>query len=106
MSVKTTLAHKASRDVPPAFRSGGWISRTDGQKAPIVNPDGTVTVNVVKDPAAILIRATGDIDVNKSRIATFGGGDIRLTSVQGNINAGSGSKNERVQYRGRCDRTG
>jgi len=67
-------------------------------KAPIVNADGTVTVNVVKDPAGILIRATGDIDVNRSRIATFGGGDIRLTSLQGNINAGSGSKNERAQF--------
>ena len=67
-------------------------------KEPIVNADGTVTVNVVKDPAAILIRATGDIDVNKSRIATFGGGDIRLTSLQGNINAGSGSKDERAQF--------
>jgi filamentous hemagglutinin family protein len=67
-------------------------------KAPIVNSDGTVTVNIVKDPAAILIRANGDIDVNKSRIATFGGGDIRLTSLQGNINAGSGSKNERAQF--------
>jgi hypothetical protein len=57
-----------------------------------------VTVNVVKDPAAILVRAVGDIDVNKSRIATFGGGDIRLTSTQGNINAGSGSKDERAQF--------
>jgi hypothetical protein len=67
-------------------------------REPIVNADGTVTVNVVKDPAAILIRATGDIDVNKSRIATLGGGDIRLTSLQGNINAGSGSKDERAQF--------
>ena len=67
-------------------------------KAPIVNSDGTVTVNVAKDPAAILIRANGDIDVNKSRIATFGGGDIRLTSLKGNINAGSGSKNERALF--------
>ncbi len=70
----------------------------DSDKNVIVNSDGTVTVNVVKDPAGILIRATGNIDVNKSRIATFGGGDIRLTSLQGNINAGSGSKNERAQF--------
>ena len=71
-----------------------------GQKAeePVVNSDGTVSVNVVKDSAAVLIRATGDIDVNKSRIATFRGGDIRLTSLQGNINAGSGSKDERAQF--------
>lgn len=77
--------------------NGGSVGQM--AKTPVVNSDGTVTVNVVKDPAAILIRATGDIDVNKSRIATFGGGDIRLTSTQGNINAGSGSKNERVLFR-------
>lgn len=65
----------------------------------VVNPDGTVTVNVVRDPAAILIRAQGDIDVNRSRIATFGGGDIRITTTQGNINSGSGSKDERVNFR-------
>jgi len=67
-------------------------------KEPVVNADGTVTVTIVKDQAAILIRAKGDIDVNKSRIATFGGGDIRLTSLQGNINAGSGSKDERALF--------
>lgn len=67
-------------------------------KEAVVNPDGTVTVSVVKDPAAILVRATSDINVNKSRIASFGGGDIRLTSTQGNINAGSGSKNERAEF--------
>lgn len=75
---------------------GGSVGRM--AQNPVVNSDGTVTVNVVKDPAAILIRATGDINVNKSRIATFGGGDIRLTSLLGNINAGSGSKNEQVQF--------
>ncbi|MDP1768344.1 MAG: filamentous hemagglutinin N-terminal domain-containing protein [Nitrospirota bacterium] len=73
--------------------SAGYIAQE-----PVVNQDGTVTVNVVRDPAAILIRATGDIDVNKSRIATFAGGDIRLTSLRGNINAGSGSKDERVLF--------
>lgn len=67
-------------------------------KQPVVNPDGTVTVQLVKDPAAILMRANGNIDVNKSRIATFGGGDIRLTSLTGSINAGSGSRDERAQF--------
>ena len=76
--------------------NGGSVGQM--AKAPIVNPDGTVTVNVVKDRAAILIRASGDIDVNKSRVATFSGGDIRLTSLKGNINAGSGSKNEQVLF--------
>ncbi|MGA6828447.1 filamentous hemagglutinin N-terminal domain-containing protein [Nitrospira sp. NS4] len=74
--------------------SVGYMARTA-----TANADGTVTVPIVRDPAAILIRARGDIDVNKSRIATFGGGDIRLTSLEGNINAGSGSKNERALFR-------
>ncbi len=76
---------------------GGSVGQMAQNPVVNVNPsDGTVTVNVnvVKDPAAILIRATGNIEVNQSRIATFGGGDIRLTSLQGNINAGSGSKND------------
>jgi hypothetical protein len=76
--------------------NGGSVGQM--AKAPVVNSDGTVKVDVVTDPAAILVRATGDIDVNKSRIATFSGGDIRLTSTQGNINAGSGSKDERVLF--------
>lgn len=71
-----------------------------GQRArePLVNADGTVAVTLAKDSAAVLIRAKGDVDVNTSRIATFGGGDIRVTSTNGNINAGSGGKNERVIF--------
>lgn len=91
-------------------RSSGSQGRTTGiqvttggsvgqfAREAVVNPDGTVTVNVVRDPAAILIRAQGDIDVNKSRIATFGGGDIRITTTHGNINSGSGSRDERVNF--------
>jgi filamentous hemagglutinin family protein len=69
-----------------------------GQRAreAVVNSDGTVAVAVTKDSAAVLIRAKGDVDVNQSRIATFGGGDIRITSTHGNINAGSGGKDNRV----------
>jgi filamentous hemagglutinin family protein len=44
----------------------------------------------------INVFATGDINVEKSRISTFYGGDINLTSTQGKINAGSGSRNETV----------
>jgi len=76
--------------------NGGSVGQA--AKEPVVNQDGTVTVNLVRDPAAIVIRAKGNIDVNKSRIATFGGGDIRLTSTQGDINAGSGSKDEKVLF--------
>lgn len=74
--------------------SSGHIAREA-----VVNQDGAITVNVVRDPAAVLIRAKGDIDVNKSRIATFNGGDIRLTSTHGSINAGSGSKNDRIDFK-------
>jgi filamentous hemagglutinin family protein len=42
------------------------------------------------------VLAKGDINVEKSRISTFQGGDINLTSTNGNINAGSGSRNETV----------
>jgi filamentous hemagglutinin family protein len=42
------------------------------------------------------VLAKGDINVEKSRVSTFFGGDINLTSTNGNINAGSGSRNESV----------
>ncbi len=42
------------------------------------------------------VLAKGDINVEKSRISTFQGGDINLTSTNGNINAGSGSRDEAV----------
>jgi hypothetical protein len=44
----------------------------------------------------INVFATGDINVEKSRVSTFYGGDINLTSTHGSINAGSGSRNETV----------
>jgi hypothetical protein len=44
------------------------------------------------------ITATDNVEVNASRVATFGGGDIRLTSTQGSINAGSGGRDERVEF--------
>jgi hypothetical protein len=43
------------------------------------------------------INATGNIEVNLSRVATFGGGDIAIASG-GDINAGSGGRDERVQF--------
>jgi hypothetical protein len=42
------------------------------------------------------VLAKGDINVEKSRISTFQGGDINLASTNGNINAGSGSRDEAV----------
>jgi len=59
----------------------------------VVNADGTVTVSVARDPTAISIRTTGDIDVNQARVDTLNGGNIVMTSTQGNINAGSGGAN-------------
>lgn len=44
------------------------------------------------------IKATGDIDVNSSQVSTFGGGDIRIQSTGGNVNAGSGEPNELTKF--------
>lgn len=43
------------------------------------------------------INAAGNIEVNLSRVATFGGGDITMKSG-GDINAGSGGRDERVDF--------
>jgi hypothetical protein len=90
----------ASQDVLSAGPTGIRVTSggTVGVKAQVsvVNPDGTVSVSLARDPTAIGITATGDVNVNQSRIATFFGGDIVITSTQGNINAGSGGANEQV----------
>lgn len=95
----TGAAQKFAGERPTGIQviRGGSV----GQRAqdPAVNPDGTVTLgNPQQDPAAVLIRAKGNVEVNQSRIGTFGGGDIRITSLQGLINAGSGSKNDIVNF--------
>ncbi len=41
---------------------------------------------------SISICSVGDININESRTMTFRGGDIRMWTDQGNINAGRGSK--------------
>ncbi len=43
-------------------------------------------------PGNINVTANGTIDVAGSRIATFDGGNIRLESLYGNVNAGSGAQ--------------
>lgn len=45
---------------------------------------------------SIDILATDDVNVNASRVATFGGGDIRITSIEGDINAGFGGADDTV----------
>jgi filamentous hemagglutinin family protein len=44
------------------------------------------------------IKAGGNVDVFKSRIATLTGGDIAIYSVKGDINAGSGGRNESIEF--------
>lgn len=45
---------------------------------------------------SIDLTAEGDVNVNSSRVATFGGGDIRITSTRGDINAGFGAAEDTV----------
>lgn len=46
----------------------------------------------------ISINATDDVNVNASRIATLGGGDIKVASLEGDINAGFGDKDDNVGF--------
>ncbi|HXZ25705.1 MAG TPA: filamentous hemagglutinin N-terminal domain-containing protein [Nitrospiria bacterium] len=46
----------------------------------------------------ITIRAAGNVEVNKSRVATLSGGNIDISSVHGDISAGSGARNEQVGF--------
>lgn len=48
---------------------------------------------------SIDIKTTGDVDVFQSRIATLTGGNISIYSMEGDINAGSGGKNEAIPFR-------
>jgi filamentous hemagglutinin family protein len=57
-----------------------------------------VNFPLVRDPAAVHIQSTGDVNVRTSRIGTFSGGDIRIISTAGSINAGSGGKGERQLF--------
>jgi hypothetical protein len=45
------------------------------------------------------IKTTGDVDVFQSRVATLTGGNISIYSTEGDINAGSGGKNEAIPFR-------
>lgn len=44
------------------------------------------------------IKTRGDVDVFKSRIATLTGGNISIYSVAGDINAGTGGRNEAIEF--------
>ncbi|HWD17651.1 MAG TPA: filamentous hemagglutinin N-terminal domain-containing protein [Verrucomicrobiae bacterium] len=42
----------------------------------------------------VSLAAKGDVDVNGSRIATFDGGDVTVTSTDGSVNAGNGGQGQ------------
>jgi hypothetical protein len=44
------------------------------------------------------IKTIGDVDVFQSRIATLTGGNISVYSIDGDINAGSGGRDESIQF--------
>jgi len=66
-----------------------------GTNASFGQASGIVTVG----GGNIDIKAAGDVNVNQSRVATLGGGEIGVTSTLGDINAGSGGANEAVEFR-------
>ncbi len=101
------------------FEHGGTLVLVEATKVSLLDPVGgrvSVGTNVAlvspTIPLGIVtlrggdidIRAKGDVDVNLSRIGTFGdprtpeGGDIRIASTEGSVNAGSGSKKELVTF--------
>lgn len=80
----------------PETPVGGVVNVGTNQR-PAGSEFGTTFGILTKRGGGIDIKATDNIEVNASRVATFGGGDIRMTSMQGDINAGSGGRNERVE---------
>ena len=81
---------------PFASVNGGNISITAGGNINAGSDVFTVTSDLVRGifttvQSDISVIATGDINVNGSRIATFDGGDITVESLAGNINAGKGA---------------
>lgn len=80
----------------PESPVGGLVNIGTNQR-PVLSEFGTTFGILTQRGGEIDINATGNVEVNASRVATFGGGDIRITSTQGDINAGSGGRNERVE---------
>jgi hypothetical protein len=81
------------RPVPEAVTVGSSTTTGANSRATSGTPLGILTLG----GGSIDLFARGDIDVETSRISTFHGGDINLTSTQGRINAGSGSRDEAVE---------
>jgi len=65
---------------------------------PGISPFGTYLGVMTLRGGGIDITATGDVNVDQSRVATFGGGDIHIASTQGNVNAGTGGADQSVKF--------
>jgi len=98
-------------DGRPTVNNGAVTLVVDGKQVNVVEPvGGSVNVgtnlNTVADQTGILTQRGGDIDliaagnvnVNLSRIATLGGGNVTLTSTAGDINAGKGARTDVTQF--------
>ncbi|HXV83053.1 MAG TPA: filamentous hemagglutinin N-terminal domain-containing protein [Candidatus Binatia bacterium] len=81
------------RPIPEAVTVGSSATNAANSRATSGTPLGILTLG----GGAIDVFAKGDIDVETSRISTFHGGDINLTSTHGRINAGNGSRDEAVE---------
>ena len=99
-----TLLLAQASNVLEVGATGGGIRV--GSNVAVQNGDNDALGIVTRFGGAIDIKSTGDINVDKSRIATmafpspgtrpYQAGDINLVSLTGNINAGSGGANEAI----------
>ena len=99
-----TLLLAQASNVSEVGATGGGIRV--GSNVAVQNGDNDALGIVTRFGGAIDVKSTGDINVDKSRIATlafpapgtrpYQAGDINLVSLTGNINAGSGGANEAI----------
>jgi hypothetical protein len=76
---------------------GGSVDVGTNERPPL-DVFGDIFGIVTLAGGGITIHANGDVNVNESRVATLSGGDITIESVHGDINAGSGARNEQVEF--------
>ena len=99
-------------DGRPALVDGRLVLEIGGRRIEMVTPvggrvniGGTVASRNAEQTGIVTLRggditilATGNVDVNRSRVGTFDTGNIVIKSMSGTINAGSGSRNERSLF--------
>lgn len=98
-------------DGRPALANGQLVLQVGGRSIAVVGPVGgrvnvgTNTRRQAEDTGIVTLRggsidikAAGNVEVNRSRVATLGGGDIAISSTTGDVNAGSGGKDERTAF--------